>query len=208
MLNQYVNELMCHSTLNVGKLVPNSLGSKTKVQCGEGSTSIVRPMRKTNDIKDNFSALLRDSLRSRFGRIPSAAVVAREFNLRAYDTAPISQESARRWIRGVSLPEEERLRVLVNWLDLDFNKVLRAQDRMPGRGMLLLRDHGGNSHGGNGQAGNADISSGHNGNGHVGHGNGLTERETEVLQLISGLTDDQKRVLLDLIKAGFSSVSK
>ena len=85
-------------------------------------------MNKTNDIKENFAALLRDSLRSRFGRIPSAAVVAREFNLRAYDTPPISQESARRWMRGVSLPEEQRLRVLVNWLNLDFNAALR-----PGR---------------------------------------------------------------------------
>lgn len=83
-------------------------------------------MFKTNDIKENFSALLRDSLRSRYGRIPSAAVLAREFNLRAYDTTPISGESARRWLRGVCLPEEERLRILVNWLNLDFNKALTA----------------------------------------------------------------------------------
>ncbi len=165
-------------------------------------------MRKTNDIKDNFSALLRDSLRSRFGRIPSAAVVAREFNLRAYDTAPISQESARRWIRGVSLPEEERLRVLVNWLDLDFNKVLRAQERMPGRGIPNLREHGRNGTSGNGHSGDPYISNGHSGNGHIGHSNGLSDSELEALQLISGLTDDQKRVLLDLIKAGFSSVAK
>jgi hypothetical protein len=90
-------------------------------------TFIVSLMAKSNDIKENFSALLRDSLRSRFGRIPSAAVVAREFNLRAYDTTPISQESARRWLRGVSLPEEERLRVLVNWLNLDFNEALKPR---------------------------------------------------------------------------------
>lgn len=170
-------------------------------------------MRKTNDIKDNFSALLRDSLRSRFGRIPSAAVVAREFNLRAYDTAPISQESARRWIRGVSLPEEERLRVLVNWLDLDFNKVLRAQERLPGRGPQILRDQVGNGVGGNGQIGVAHMNHDqstytYSGNGHIGHGNGLSESEMEALRLISGLTDEQKRVLLDLIKAGFSTVSK
>lgn len=167
-------------------------------------------MRKTNDIKDNFSALLRDSLRSRFGRIPSAAVVAREFNLRAYDTAPISQESARRWIRGVSLPEEERLRVLVNWLDLDFNKVLRARERTPGGGL-----HAGNGHtagvlvhrfhDGNGMSvqGATESGQGHTGNGHT--GNGLSHHELEVLQLISGLTDDQKRVVVDLIRKGFSS---
>jgi len=83
-------------------------------------------MAKTNDIKENFSALLRDSLRAYYGRVPSAAVVARDFNLRAYETTPISQESARRWLRGVSIPEDERLRVLVNWLNLDFNAALRS----------------------------------------------------------------------------------
>jgi hypothetical protein len=83
-------------------------------------------MLKTNDVKENFSALLRSSLKDRYGRLPSAAVLAREFNLRAYDTTPISGESARRWLRGVCLPEEERLRILVNWLNLDFNKALTA----------------------------------------------------------------------------------
>ncbi len=195
----------------MGKLVPNCFGSKSKVQYAWGRTPIVHPMRKTNDIKDNFSALLRDSLRSRFGRIPSAAVVAREFNLRAYDTAPISQESARRWIRGVSLPEEERLRVLVNWLDLDFNQVLRARERTPAGGLHVV----GNSHSasvlvhrlhdGNGMSvqGPAESGNGYAGNGHV--GNGLSRHELEVLQLIAGLTDDEKRVVVDLIRKGFSS---
>lgn len=79
---------------------------------------------RKNDVKENFSHILRDSLKARFGRVPSASVLAREFNLRAYDTTPISGESARRWLRGVCLPEEERLRVLVNWLGLDFNRAL------------------------------------------------------------------------------------
>jgi len=81
-------------------------------------------MNRPNDVKENFAGILRDSLRSRYGRVPSAAVLAREFNLRAYDTTPVTGESARRWLRGVCLPEEERLRVLVNWLDLNFNDAL------------------------------------------------------------------------------------
>lgn len=85
-------------------------------------------MSKSTDIKERFAALLRDSLRGQFGRIPSAAIVAREFNLRAHGTTPISNESARRWIRGVSLPEEDRLQVLVNWLDLNFNNALRLSN--------------------------------------------------------------------------------
>jgi hypothetical protein len=101
----------------------------------------------------------------------------------------------------------------VNWLDLDFNKVLRAQERLPGRGIKMLRDQTGNGVSGNGHSGLLHISNdqnghGHSGNGHVGHGNGLSDSELEALRLISGLTDDQRKVLVDLIKAGFSSKSK
>ena len=96
------------------------------VCCNNGSNIRYRwrTMNKTNDVKENFSGLLRESLKARYGRVPSAAVLAREFNLRAYDTTPVTGESARRWLRGVCLPEEERLRVLVNWLDLNFNDAL------------------------------------------------------------------------------------
>jgi hypothetical protein len=54
-----------------------------------------------------------------YGRMPSASVVSRDFNLRAKDIAPISQETARRWMRSISIPEIEKLQVLVEWLELD-----------------------------------------------------------------------------------------
>ena len=163
-------------------------------------------MNKTNDIKENFAALLRDSLRSRFGRIPSAAVVAREFNLRAYDTPPISQESARRWIRGVSLPEEQRLRVLVNWLNLDFNAALR-----PGRD---LNGHGLNGHGLGGQHVNALA---HNGAGHNGHaidGDGRSprpqrlspENAADLAAVVQRLNADQRQVLESFLKVAFKNL--
>jgi hypothetical protein len=150
-------------------------------------------MNKTNDIKENFAALLRDSLRSRFGRIPSAAIVAREFNLRAYDTPPISQESARRWIRGVSLPEEQRLRVLVNWLNLDFNAALR-----PGRN---LNGHGLPSHQLNGSL---------NGHKHPQQLNVVEipnrlENGTGLSELIGQLNADQKQMLESFMKAAFTN---
>jgi hypothetical protein len=82
-------------------------------------------MHYKSDIKENFASHLRTSLKAQYkGRLPSAAILARDFNLRSYDTPPISGESARRWLRGICLPEEDRLRVLVNWLNLDFNRVL------------------------------------------------------------------------------------
>jgi hypothetical protein len=162
-------------------------------------------MQKTNDIKSNFSALLRDSLKSRFGRIPSAAVIAREFNLRAYNTDPISQESARRWIRGVSLPEEERLRVLVNWLDLDFNSVLRPRESSHALGLPNGQQYqNGNGHlnqvraqqvqkqMGNHQHHDLDWSIKSNGH-----------ETSQLLELFKTLDDHQKQLVIDLIQIGF-----
>ncbi len=172
--------------------------------------TIVPSMAKSNDIKENFSALLRDSLRARFGRIPSAAVVAREFNLRAYDTAPVSQESARRWLRGVSLPEEERLRVLVNWLNLDFNEALKTRPRG-----LVARPA---DHRGTGLHALAEpLSSRRNGTtahptppatpadspSHV--GNGLAKEESDLIRMMLQLDASQRTALLNLLKLNFSA---
>lgn len=85
-------------------------------------------MRKTVEIKDVFSQSLRTCLRKHYGKVPAASVIAKDFNLRAYSIDPITQESARRWIRGVSIPEEDRLKVLIEWLGLDFNAILTSNN--------------------------------------------------------------------------------
>lgn len=158
---------------------------------------IVCDMAKTNDIKESFSALLRDSLRAQYGRIPSAAVVAREFNLRAYDTSPVSQESARRWLRGVSLPEEERLRVLVNWLNLDFNAALKRQSpRFHGARATPPHqeeiDRPSPSEPRSNPVQPSDRPS-----------NGFAREEDELIRLILELDDLQRHALLDLVRIGF-----
>ena len=170
--------------------------------------SIVMPMAKSNDIKESFSALLRDSLRARYGRIPSAAVVAREFNLRAYETSPISQESARRWLRGVSLPEEERLRVLVNWLNLDFNAALKP------RAHPTFYLTNGNAHRDTfagdtytSQSTTTSVSeSSIKGEPNLQRGkysgNGLAKEETELISLMMQLDAAQRAALKDLLKLG------
>jgi hypothetical protein len=68
-----------------------------------------------------FSKELSRRLIEYYGRMPSASVVSRDFNLRAKDVSAISQETARRWMRSLSLPEIERLQVLVEWLGLDMS---------------------------------------------------------------------------------------
>jgi hypothetical protein len=78
-------------------------------------------MGRPNEVKSNFAHLLRESLRQRYGRVVPAAFLALEFNLRARDCEPITQEAARRWLNGVSMPEERKLRLLVSWLNIDLS---------------------------------------------------------------------------------------
>jgi len=74
-------------------------------------------------MKEEFSHSLRESLKLQYGKLPSAEVVSRDFNLRAHGTAPVTQESVRRWIRGESLPKPDHLIVLVQWLHLNLNEI-------------------------------------------------------------------------------------
>ena len=72
-------------------------------------------------LRDSFSLSLVNALALRYQEIPSAAFVAKEFNLRTSTLEPITQESARRWLRGLAIPELDKLLVLRSWLDLDLN---------------------------------------------------------------------------------------
>jgi hypothetical protein len=74
-------------------------------------------------LRNSFSLALTNGLLIRYQRIPSAAFVAREFNLRAPNTEPITQESARRWLRGMAIPGLDKLLVLRAWLELDLNAI-------------------------------------------------------------------------------------
>jgi len=74
------------------------------------------------DIKNRFSTSLNQQLLSYYRRIPSASILARDFNSRAHGIMnPISQETARRWIRGLSMPEMDKLQILIQWLDINID---------------------------------------------------------------------------------------
>ena len=68
---------------------------------------------------DRFNLVFKAGLINRFGRIPTAEKFTIEFNFRNAPLAPITRETARQWIIGRSLPNPVRLRLLVNWLELD-----------------------------------------------------------------------------------------
>jgi hypothetical protein len=83
-------------------------------------------------LKLQFAKELNRQLLEYYGRIPSAAVLARDFNLRAANVPQISQETARRWIRGLSIPELDKLQILVDWLGLDPNFMRSNENNLNG----------------------------------------------------------------------------
>lgn len=66
-----------------------------------------------------FAEQLKAALIVRYGHLPSASFVAREFNLRHRGGKSISSESVRRWQHGLCLPHQDRLHTLSNWLDIE-----------------------------------------------------------------------------------------
>ena len=75
-------------------------------------------------IRKKFGKALREALIAHYGRLPPASLLCREFNLRARGVDSISQESARRWLRGLSIPTQDKLAILQKWLSLDLNHIL------------------------------------------------------------------------------------
>ena len=68
-----------------------------------------------------FSGELNKALRLKYNaKKISALYFARQFNLECKKSSlHISQESARKWLKGLSFPNQERLMVLILWLKLD-----------------------------------------------------------------------------------------
>lgn len=72
-------------------------------------------------------------------QIPSAATFAMHFNLRCRDhSTSISDETARRWLRGTSMPDALHKQLLVTWLGLDLHQALGCPTRAAAKS---VKDH-------------------------------------------------------------------
>ncbi|SDH55737.1 hypothetical protein SAMN05216588_105225 [Pseudomonas flavescens] len=67
--------------------------------------------------RQKFAARLRTAL-GNAGYAPKPAVLEREFNLR-YWGRPVTLHGVRRWLKGETLPTEDKLLVLAEWLNID-----------------------------------------------------------------------------------------
>lgn len=63
-----------------------------------------------------FSQVLREALRTKFGRPVTAAFLARELDLYTKGQLILSSEAVRRWMVGISLPRAQVLVVLDEYL--------------------------------------------------------------------------------------------
>ncbi len=83
---------------------------------------------------ENFSKQVRESLRRKYGRLPSAAFVSIQFNRLVDKNRQVSGESVRRWMRGQTMPNQHHIQVLATWLGLDINETLglgRSPETLP-----------------------------------------------------------------------------
>lgn len=67
--------------------------------------------------KTAFAQRLADAMRAA-GYEPRPAVLEREFNLR-YWGKPVTLQGVRRWLCGETLPQQEKLQVLAEWLGVE-----------------------------------------------------------------------------------------
>lgn len=69
-----------------------------------------------NDEKSAFAERLKRAL-TQAGVRHSPTILANEFNLRYWGRA-VSPHTARTWLHGISIPTQDKLRVLANWLQI------------------------------------------------------------------------------------------
>lgn len=77
------------------------------------------------EIEYSFKYHLNEALQKKFKTKITAAFLALQFNLLVEEDLSISRETARKWLNGQALPEVNRLKVLLNWLEIDANGFLK-----------------------------------------------------------------------------------
>lgn len=91
------------------------------------------------DEKQGFSKRLKEAMRRAQVDAASPTRVAREFNLR-YHGNPVTTQAVRKWLAGLALPSQDKIRVLAGWLEVPA-QWLRFGEAEPreGRGGLPAR---------------------------------------------------------------------
>ncbi len=78
-------------------------------------------MENRKEFAKKFAEILNNHLVMKYKKVPSGYFFANQFNLRAKGTSTISAETARKWIKGIAVPEIDRFKVLIEWLSIDIS---------------------------------------------------------------------------------------
>ena len=87
-------------------------------------------MNNRQHIANEFSGLLNKCLVKKYKKTPSANFVANQFNFRANGSSTITSETARKWMRGIAVPEIDRFIVLIHWLEFQPGQIFGIEDKL------------------------------------------------------------------------------
>jgi hypothetical protein len=85
-------------------------------------------MENRKEFVAKFAEVLNRALLKKYKKVPSGSFLANQFNLRAEGTTTITAETARKWVKGLSVPEIDRFKVLIKWLELDVDSLFNATE--------------------------------------------------------------------------------
>jgi hypothetical protein len=92
----------------------------------EGGKMAIMENRK--EFAAKFAAVLSRAIIKKYKKMPSGYFLANNFNLRAEGTTTITAETARKWIKGLSVPEIDRFKVLIKWLEFDIDDLFNTKE--------------------------------------------------------------------------------
>jgi hypothetical protein len=89
----------------------------------------------------NFSQHLSKSLLAKYKSRVSVVFFVNQFNLRAHGTNTIAYETGRKWLKGMTIPQISKMKVLVKWLDLELDFLFIEDDLLNGQPVPLDSDN-------------------------------------------------------------------
>lgn len=79
-------------------------------------------------VKTLFSNELNKALFRKYRQKVSVVFFVNQFNLRAHGTKVIAYETGRKWLNSSAVPQASKIKILVNWLELDVTTLFSNVD--------------------------------------------------------------------------------
>ena len=84
-----------------------------------------------NALAESFAETFQLALVRKYKKVPTAQFISVQFNARCEPDRDITQESVRRWLNGITMPEFDRLIIIKDWLGIDLNGFGKPESEYP-----------------------------------------------------------------------------